>query len=388
MRIYTNLEKGLHELISAVVERGEPLSYALSGIFSKNRQWGKRDRDFLWESTFLFFKNYRLISAVLQQPEASPAHLPATLTESFILFLKRHESFEEAAKELELAGEGFSDMIKLSIPDEWMEFESDSQKLTGAVRQMRTKASLGLRVNRLKTTPEKVIQQLKQENIAADLLPLYPDAVLVQGHPKLDQHHLIAEGFCEVQDAGSQAVAAFCMVEPEMNVLDACCGAGGKSLHLAALMNNCGNLVCGDVSAHKLKELSARSRRAGVGIAHPVNWSEHPEFSRNHFHRVLIDAPCSGSGTLKREPDLRLRITANTLQKTILLQRDLMNCYAEAVAAGGMLIYASCSIFRAENESQVERFLETHPNFRLEEMKSLMPTAHNDGFYMARMRKE
>ena len=388
MRIFTNLEKGLHELISAVAERGEPLSYSLSGIFSKNRQWGKRDRDFLWESSFIFFKNYRLISAVLHQDEISPGHLPSTLADAYIQLLKSHGSFAELSAQLELAAESFPDMIKFSIPEEWKDFEYDSQKLIESVKQMRSKAPLCLRVNRLKIKPEQVVQQLRTDHISAELLPPFPDAVVIQGYPKLDQHPLIAEGYGEVQDAGSQEIAVFCMVEPEMKVLDACCGAGGKSLHIASLMSNKGTLVCGDVSGHKLKELVMRSRRAGVKIAQTVNWSEQADFKKDYFHRVLIDAPCSGSGTLKREPDLRLRISTNTLNKTISLQRELMSRYAEAVAVGGHLIYATCSIFTAENEIQTEWFLEQHPHFKMEAIKSILPTAQNDGFFMARMKRE
>lgn len=195
-------------------------------------------------------------------------------------------------------------------------------------------------------------------------------------------------GRFEIQDAGSQQVAPFLQAEPGHRVVDACAGAGGKTLHLAALMNGKGELRALDVDGRKLAALKSRAAAAGVkvwtaqaspDVAAPLSgWAD----------RVLIDAPCSGSGTLRRQPDLKYRITAESIDQTRALQRELLREYSPLVRPGGKLVYATCSVFPGENEAQAAWFSAQAADFIMEDERRISPAETGwDGFYMARWRR-
>jgi 16S rRNA (cytosine967-C5)-methyltransferase len=247
-------------------------------------------------------------------------------------------------------------------------------------------APVFLRINPLVTTLEKTIRALAEAGVTARPVTGAPMALQVeQGRvsPKLAQ-----AGQFEIQDAGSQQVAPFLQVEPGQIVLDLCAGAGGKTLHLAALMQNRGELHAFDTAPGKLTTLRLRADRTGIRVrTHPAE----PEvISRFHTeaHRVLVDAPCTGTGTLRRHPDIKYRVTAASLAETAALQRLILTRAARAVRPGGKLVYATCSLLPAENEEQSAWFTAAHPDFRFEEESRISPAATGwDGFYMARWRR-
>jgi 16S rRNA (cytosine967-C5)-methyltransferase len=229
----------------------------------------------------------------------------------------------------------------------------------------------------------------------ADLLPDHyafgperPHALCLTDRKNLFSLPAFKEGYIEVQDAGSQAIAPFLQTEPGQRVVDACAGAGGKTLHLAALMENKGKIIALDVYGFKLEELRRRARRAS---AFNVEAKEINKTNLNRLRgsadRLLLDVPCSGLGVLKRNPDAKWRLNRDSILQVQKLQLEILENYAEILKSGGKLVYATCSILPSENQNQVEHFLSKHPNFELEEECHLTP-GHTDGFYMARLRKK
>ena len=195
-------------------------------------------------------------------------------------------------------------------------------------------------------------------------------------------------GRFEIQDAASQQVAPFCQVEPGMRVVDACAGAGGKTLHLAALLEGKGDLLAMDVQERKLESLKARAARATVKVRTALLSDEVLAKQAGQADRVLVDAPCSGSGTLRRQADLKYRISAESVAQIQQVQREVLERCAPVVKPGGKLIYATCSILPSENEAQAAWFSAGHPDFVLEEERRISPAASGwDGFYMARWRR-
>lgn len=228
-------------------------------------------------------------------------------------------------------------------------------------------APLDLRVNPVKANRESAIKALSRAQIVATPTQWSPWGLRVQGRPPLAAVAAFKDGLVEIQDEGSQLVALAVAPKPGHQVVDFCAGAGGKTLALAALMQNKGRVVACDVLAGRLKRAADRFRRAGLHNieAHPLTSERDPWVKRHKrkFDRVLVDAPCSGTGTWRRNPDSRWRHLGPGLDELVPLQANILDSAARLVKPGGRLVYATCSLLPEENESQVAAFLETHPDF-------------------------
>jgi 16S rRNA (cytosine967-C5)-methyltransferase len=229
-------------------------------------------------------------------------------------------------------------------------------------------APLDLRVNLLKGTREEALAALAAENIEAVAAPLSPWGLRIEGRRLVSGGAAFQSGLVEIQDEGSQLLAALVGAEPQMRVADWCAGAGGKTLAMAMTMQNRGHMVACDVSAPRLDGAVRRLRRAGVHnverhlIEAGDKWTKRRAGS---FDRVLVDAPCTGTGTWRRNPDARGRLSERDLTELVAKQAAILAKAAVLVRKGGRLVYATCSLLPAENEAQVDGFLETHPEFRL-----------------------
>ena len=255
---------------------------------------------------------------------------------------------------------------------------------------LNTQASVVLRVNRLKINPKILQKELTLEGFNLVSHPSYPDALILKERANVFDTESFQKGFFEVQDASSQLVGYFAEVSPGMQVIDTCAGAGGKSLHLAALMENKGQLTALDIYSHKLHELKRRARRAGAHNITTKQISSNKVIKKlqNHADRVLIDAPCTGLGVLRRNPDAKWKIDADFLERVKQTQQQILSAYSSMVKPGGKLIYATCSILKEENQEQVEQFLKSPKGieFSLEKDRFISPAKSGfDGFYMARM---
>lgn len=241
------------------------------------------------------------------------------------------------------------------------------ERATAELSALRDEAPLDLRVNSLKATRDEAIAALAAEGIAAEPTALSPLGLRLGGRVALIQHTAFRNGLVEVQDEGSQLVALLTDARPGEAVVDFCAGAGGKTLALAAQMQNKGRLVACDVSQGRVDRAQDRLRRAGVhNVRREVLAGENDKWVKRHagsFDRVLIDAPCSGTGTWRRNPDAKWRLTPERLAELEALQARVLASAARLAKPGGRLVYATCSLLPEENEAQVDAFLAAHPDF-------------------------
>ena len=283
--------------------------------------------------------------------------------------------------------------IRESIPD-WMD-EVGSKELGETwdkeIKELNKQAKVVLRANQIKISRNDLKKRLAEENIETEYIKGYPNALVLTERKNVFLSEAFKQGLFEVQDASSQLVAPFLEVEPGQKVIDTCAGAGGKSLHLAALMENRGQIIAMDIYGHKLTELKKRARRDGIhNIENRViDGTKTIKKLKGKADRVLIDAPCSGIGVLKRNPDSKWKLEPDFLDRIRKTQASILDQYASMVKPGGKLVYATCSILPSENEEQVKGFLKKHPEFAFVKENKVSPSASGfDGFYMALLERK
>jgi len=280
-----------------------------------------------------------------------------------------------------------------SIPD-WMDEVGSAElgkKWDKELTELNKQARVILRVNSLKTTKKELQHLLRLEEIETEEIANAPHALMLVERKNVFLTDAFKRGLFEVQDASSQLVAPFLDVKPGQKVVDTCAGAGGKTLHLASLMENKGQIIAMDIYGHKLAELKKRAKRDGAHNieTRTIEGTKSIKKLKGKADRVLIDAPCSGIGVLKRNPDSKWKLNADFLDRIRKTQAEILDKYATMVKPGGKLVYATCSILPSENENQVKAFLKNHTDFRLAKDKKVSPAASGfDGFYMALLEKE
>ena len=288
---------------------------------------------------------------------------PAPLSDAELASLRRLEGHT-------LEHPSMPPAVRLEVPD-WIVPLMQARFGGGLSAEMAAllgPAPLDLRVNLLKTTREEAQAALVAEGIAAQPTPISPWGLRVAGRQPVTTGRTFREGLVEIQDEGSQIVVALAGAEPEMRVADFCAGAGGKTLALAMTMRNRGHIVACDISAPRLDAAVKRLRRAGVHnverhLVEPGDkWMKRRGGS---FDRVLVDAPCTGTGTWRRNPDARLHLTENDLAELVTKQARILDQASRLVCTGGRLVYATCSVLSEENETQVQAFLLRNSGFHV-----------------------
>lgn len=403
MKWHRNLFLAVTEALHHICNEGKYVDKALEKILKQEKRWGARDRAFIAETTYEIVRYKRLYEALANVSEPFSEAVLWRLVGVFFIAkgqaLPPWQAFEGLSEELvQQRYQAVANIpkIKESVPD-WLE-ERGMAELgeSGWLREiaaLNQPAAVVLRVNTLKITRESLQATLRQEGIETELPQAYPFALVLPKRANVFGTQAFKNGFFEVQDASSQLVAPFLDAQPGMRVIDACAGAGGKALHLATLMQNKGRIIALDVVDDKLLELKKRASRNGVDTIETrlIVSAKTLKRLRESADRVLIDAPCSGLGVLRRNPDTKWKLRPEFLEETISLQQQLLQEYTQMVKPGGKLVYATCSILPSENERQIAHFLQTAlgTEFTLERENHVIPSESGfDGFYMALLRRK
>lgn len=376
-------------LLAEMLTFKQPADAVMSAYFRREKKLGRQDRHEIAETAFAAVRHYQKIAAVLRRPyaQARKAALAAlVLGRSFnISRLAELADEEETAflADLKARKNQFADGIETAAElPEWLcgllrtHWRDDDILAFG--RSVAQSAPLDLRVNTLKSKRDKVLAEL-QTAWQAEAVPFSPWGIRLQDKPALNKHPLFLDGTLEVQDEGSQLLALLLGAKRGEIVVDFCAGAGGKTLAIGAQMANKGRIYAFDIAEKRLANLKPRMVRAGLTNIHPERIAgEHDKrISRLHgkADRVLVDAPCSGLGTLRRNPDLKYRQSPESIAKLLQQQHSILSAAAQTVRPQGRLVYATCSILPEENEMQVERFLAEHPDFELLDCAELLAAA-------------
>jgi len=362
---------------AAVLPLDEPADAALSAFFRSRPKIGQRDRSIIADSVYGALRRRRSLERVVGQ--ASPRRL-VLATWSLLLgaSLRELEPWLRGEEPQWLAGVKRDAAaaqpleIQSELPDwviEKLRGRFDEDALLELARGLMQTASLDLRVNSMKTTRDAVTARLAADGMRASATPYSPDGLRLEGRPAINRHPVFLEGGVEVQDEGSQLLCRLVAPKRGEMVVDYCAGAGGKTLALGALMRSTGRLYAFDISPKRLAGLKPRLARSGLSNVHPqrIEGASDPRVKRlaGKIDRVLVDAPCSGLGTLRRNPDMKWRQTPQDVVELAGKQASLLAAAARLVKPGGRLVYATCSILDEENRGIAETFLASHSQFRL-----------------------
>jgi len=391
MKMHRILAEAASTIAKSVFREFRVLDHELATAFEENPKWGKRDRGFIAETVFEVVRWRRALGFLVDSEETTALCAAQWVRMGYEIpdWWKYNGATgsEILAKEADLAAQPRA--IRESIPD-WMD-EVGSRELgeawDGEIAALNQRASIFLRVNTLKGSRKDAITWLASLGVETQEVPGLPDALILAPGKSLPKA-LRQDGRIEIQDAGSQWIAPLVDPQPGERVIDACSGAGGKALHLAALMKNEGRVFGMDVDQKKLIELERRAKRAGASCVKSkiITATSATDFGAV-ADRLLIDAPCSGLGTLKRQPDLKWRLKPAQLERVRGIQRELLDVYPVMLKTGGRLVYATCSILPSENRRQVDRLI-AKGGFTLLEDHTVSPHATGfDGFYAAALVK-
>jgi 16S rRNA (cytosine967-C5)-methyltransferase len=395
MKLHNNTIRGVHTALEAIFEQGQYADKVIERTLKSNPKWGAKDRSFIAETTYEMVRWWRLVNFL------SPSKDPWDLFGTYWLMQGNElPSWDEFARlqpeKIKSKYDSITDPGLLESIPAWLQTlgsQELGEKWEAEIHALNEEAEVVLRVNTLKTTRERLKNLLEADGIRSYLVKGYPDALVLEERQNVFRHPSFKEGLFEVQDASSQLVAAALQVAPGMRVIDACAGAGGKSLHLAALMGNKGKVISMDVEEWKLQQAKLRARRNGVSIFEPkiIEGSKTIKRLKESADRLLLDVPCSGLGVLRRNPDTKWKLSAESIAKVQVTQQEILQSYPSMLKKGGQLVYATCSVLPSENEEQIKKFLasEAGKDFELiEDRKVLAQESGFDGFYIARLLKK
>jgi 16S rRNA (cytosine967-C5)-methyltransferase len=404
--------------LTVILPARAPADAQLRQFFRDNPKLGARDRALVADTVYAALRRRRLLERVT--PKATPREIAlATLVKLQGVGLGQIESSlrdGERAWLAALKAENLDDLpleVRADLPDwvvERLRKAMSDDEILALGRSLQQPAPLDLRVNTLKAPREGVLDRLDHDKIGAQPTRYSPIGVRLREKPALNRHPMFLDGAVEVQDEGSQILGM--LVEPRRGemVVDFCAGAGGKTLQMGAAMGSTGRLYAFDVSDKRLANLAPRLKRSGLSNVFPQRIASENDAKvkrlRGKIDRVLVDAPCTGLGTLRRNPDLKTRQTADAVAELSAKQRSILAAAAALVKPGGRLVYGTCSLLTEENEEIVKSFLASHPDFHVVkaadvlsqqgidipgtgEYLKLQPHVHDtDGFFAAVLQRQ
>lgn len=408
LKLYKGLVAATVEALQDIFVKNRQADRVVEQILKSNKKWGARDRAFIAENVYETVRWWRLVKYVAQVEKAIESEDFWLLAGAWQLIkplhLEEHEALEnlpewpefehidpEVIRQRYEEGLGIR-KIAQSIPD-WIDQTGESElgeQWAAELAALNKTAPVVLRVNSLKATVPAVREQLGLE--ITEPVAGVPEALALKKRINVSGLDSFKNGFFEVQDAGSQLIAPYLDVREGMSVIDACAGAGGKSLHLAALLGNTGSILSMDIEHHKLQELERRAARNGVTNLSTmlINSDKIIENLSGTTDRLLLDVPCSGLGVLRRNPDSKWKLKPEFLDKIRKVQAQILENYSKMVKKGGKMVYATCSILPSESEEQVRAFTKRHKaDWRFVSEHRTSPARDGfDGFYMALLERK
>lgn len=380
------------ELLDIIMSDAGPAEHCVRTYFRTRRYAGSKDRRWVTEFLFSLFRrlgevDWAVSELALDNSSRTRALVALSMLEKVSLediqslymsgsYASEPLSEDENSALQKLESLNFSEIpqyAKDNFPA-WLFDEIHCQygEAAGAVlASYQERAPLTLRVNKLRSDRDETVRLLKEDGVEASATKLSPIGIILEERVNLTNHGVMERGLVEVQDEAAQISSLLADAQPGMQVTDFCAGAGGKSLAMAAEMDNIGQIYAFDINLRRMKDITIRCRRAGVHIieTHQLHQDERDEeiFSRlgETMSRVFVDAPCSGSGTWRRQPDQKWFFNEERLAELVDIQQNILEQASRLVAPGGRLIYATCSILQQENANQVSTFLEKHKDFSI-----------------------
>ncbi|TXF89664.1 methyltransferase domain-containing protein [Neolewinella aurantiaca] len=400
-RLYPAHIEAIAEALSNIFGENKYADREIARVLQADKRRGSKDRAFIAEHTYGVVRNYRLLRHVMggSKPKKREdwwrligIHL---LSEGYELpEWREFGDFDEEELKSRWDEAKAIRALRESIPD-WLDKVGEEQLgeelWTSTLAALNEQAPVALRANTLKTTPEELAGVLASDGIGTE--PISANGLLVTERKNLFATKAFKQGLFEVQDFSSQQAAPTLEVEPGQTVIDACAGAGGKSLHLAALMQNKGRLISLDIHEWKLNELKKRARRNGVSNleTRPITSTKVIKRLSGKADRLLLDVPCSGLGVLRRNPDAKWKLSQDFIDRVVKEQTEIITSYSRMVKPGGKMVYATCSILPQENDAQVDAFLASPAGegWTLEHKHTFLPQVEGfDGFFVSRLVKE
>ncbi len=404
MKLHRHLIAQIVEALVDVFASGYYVDKVIERRFKAHPKWGARDRKHFAEAVYEIVRWWRWDWHLAGLPDADCLlREHATVKNCWLVWgafyiQKTGESPEfpeteslEVEDVLDRKEQRVAPAIRAAIPD-WL--NDIARREVGddwpdMLRALNRPAEVFLRTNTLKLQAKPLSISLEKEGISTKLLPDTPDALQLNERKNVFTSTAFRAGLFEVQDAGSQHIAPFLDVKSSHRVIDACAGAGGKSLHLACLMKNKGKIIAMDIHQWKLDELRKRATRNGIDIIETRAVEDAKSIKRLHdtADRLLLDVPCSGLGVLRRNPDAKWKLSLVEIDRLRTLQAQILADYSRMVKPGGKLVYATCSVLPSENTMQVQAFLKAQGDeWALEAEESWLPNKQGyDGFYAARL---
>lgn len=400
MRFHRNLVVAVIKVLDGTFNQNFYADKTIEKILKSDKRWGSRDRGFIAETSYEIIRWKRLYSQI---SETKSPYKYGELWKVFSVWavlkgiqLPNWKEFENTPTR-RIKGK-FDSLVKIrkfreSIPD-WLDRtgcdELGENRWTSELSALNEKANVIIRANSLKINVNDLRKELQKEDIQVEKINGFPEALKLRERKNLFKTKAFQNGYFELQDASSQLVAPFLKAEKGMKICDVCAGAGGKTLHLSAITENKGQIIAMDIFKNKLFELKRRAKRNNAFNIETRLIENNKSIKRLHgkIDRLLIDAPCSGLGVLRRNPDSKWKLSQNFLDKIKDTQQEILKRYSPMLKENGKLVYATCSILPSENELQIKRFLKTEQGkkFKVEDEKKISPAQSGfDGFYMARL---
>lgn len=392
------LSSGIQVCVKEILFENSYSDKAVSIMLKAHPTWGSRDRKTATRIIYNLTRNYLLYSYIsekiwkeeFEKIKENEIHLLVFLAmymdETFSSKVECPEEIENQIKSISDIPKNIQHSIPLWLYDtivkDW------GEEATAIIESLDQPAPVYIRYNSLKTTAQKLNSELEKLKIDFEYDLKVGGAIRIKGNNQLRQTTAFKEGMFEFQDIGSQYIIKQAGIHPEQVVVDMCAGKGGKTLQICSLMKNDGRLIASDIDISRLTHLEKRAKKAGVKNLEIISNQSLISNKNLMADIVFIDAPCSGIGTIRRQPDLKFRFEEQQLPVILETQQEILSQSAALVRSKGKIVYATCSILKSENSDQIEKFLSSHENFQLKQEEYIFPhLLDGDGFYLAVLEK-